>query len=162
MRKPNTNCFDCGKLLYRRPCELAKWKISYCIKCRKFHMSDTAKSKNDSLYIEYIAKWKAGLVDGMLGKYAISRHIKRYLREKYDNKCHRCGWNEVNQHTGSIPLDVEHIDGNFRNNKEENLDLLCPNCHSLTPTYKGANRGKGRKERKKYADMGQWTTPPAL
>ena len=30
------------------------------------------------------------------------------------------------------------------NNKEENLTLLCPNCHSLTPTAKGANKGNGR------------------
>ena len=38
----------------------------------------------------------------------------------------------------------QHIDGNSKNNKEENLTLLCPNCHSLTKTYKGANRGNGR------------------
>ena len=44
----------------------------------------------------------------------------------------------------------EHIDGNYMNNKEENLILLCPNCHSLTQTYKGANRNHGRQGRKKY------------
>ena len=32
----------------------------------------------------------------------------------------------------------------------ENLILLCPNCHSLTATYKGANLNKGRKARSKY------------
>ena len=116
-------------------------------------MGDTAKVINNSLYIKYIIKWKAGLVDGMRGKYQISSHIMRYLREKFDSKCSKCGWNEVNSYTGKIPLEVEHIDGNFRNNKEENLDLICPNCHSLTSTYKGANKGNGRKERKKYADM---------
>lgn len=40
--------------------------------------------------------------------------------------------------------------GNYSNNLESNLILLCPNCHSLTSTYKGANRGHGRKERSKY------------
>ena len=50
-----------------------------------------------------------------------------------------------------MPLEVEHIDGNYLNNSEENLDLICPNCHSLTATYKGANKGKGRKERNKYS-----------
>ena len=44
----------------------------------------------------------------------------------------------------------EHIDGNYMNNKEENLILLCPSCHSLTQTYKGANRNHGRQGRKKY------------
>lgn len=43
-----------------------------------------------------------------------------------------------------IPLEIDHIDGNSENNSEENLRLICPNCHSLTATYKGANRGKGR------------------
>ena len=98
-----------------------------------------------------IKKWKNGEVNGMKGEYQISRHIIRYLYEKYNNKCSKCGWNEINQYTRKIPLEVEHIDGNYKNNKEENLTLLCPNCHSLTPTYKGANRGNGRKERKKYA-----------
>ena len=76
--------------------------------------------------------------------------IKKYLFNKYQNKCARCGWGEVNKYTGNIPLEVEHIDGNYQNNKEDNLILLCPNCHSLTSTYKGANLNKGRKNRNKY------------
>lgn len=71
--------------------------------------------------------------------------------EKYNAKCCRCGWSEVNQYTGNIPLEIEHIDGNYLNNNEENLILLCPNCHSLTSTYKGANKGHGRKDRGKYS-----------
>ena len=42
-------------------------------------------------------------------------------------------------------------DIHYMNNNEETLILLCPNCHSLTQTYKGANRNHGRKERKKYS-----------
>lgn len=55
--------------------------------------------------------------------------------EKYQYKCSRCGWEEENPYTHTIPLEVEHIDGNFRNNKEDNLTLLCPNCHSQTETF---------------------------
>ena len=77
-------------------------------------------------------------------------HIKTYLFKKYNSKCANCGWGEVNKYTGNIPLEVEHIDGNYKNNKEENLILLCPNCHSLTSRYKGANLNKGRKSRNKY------------
>ncbi|MFF7437165.1 HNH endonuclease [Streptomyces sp. NPDC008122] len=42
----------------------------------------------------------------------------------------------------TLPLEVDHIDGDWRNNQPENLRLLCPNCHSTTDTYRG--RGKGR------------------
>ncbi|WP_103532501.1 HNH endonuclease signature motif containing protein [Streptomyces sp. SM11] len=42
-----------------------------------------------------------------------------------------------------LPLEVDHIDGNWRNNQPQNLRLLCPNCHSTTDTYRG--RGKGRR-----------------
>jgi hypothetical protein len=41
-----------------------------------------------------------------------------------------------------LPLEVDHIDGNWRNNRVENLRMLCPNCHSTTDSYRG--RGKGR------------------
>ena len=100
---------------------------------------------------KYIDSWKKGLQNGMKGKYQISNHIRRYLLQKYSNRCSRCGWGEVNPYSGLVPLEIEHIDGNYQNNTETNLILLCPNCHSLTSTYKGANLGKGRKARKKYS-----------
>ena len=98
----------------------------------------------------YIKKWKNNEVNGLRGAYQTSLYIKDYLYKKYNNKCARCGWKEINPYTGNIPLEIEHIDGNYLNNKEENLILLCPNCHSLTSTYKGANKN-GRKPRKKYS-----------
>ena len=105
-------------------------------------------------YELYIDNWKKGICTGLKGKYQISNHIRRYLFEKYHSKCARCGWSLKNPYTGEIPLEIEHIDGNYKNNLESNLILLCPNCHALTATYKGANVGKGRKERKKYSLYG--------
>ncbi|GGN53502.1 hypothetical protein GCM10011579_011780 [Streptomyces albiflavescens] len=39
-----------------------------------------------------------------------------------------------------LPLEVDHVDGNWRNNRPENLRLLCPNCHATTDSYRGRNK----------------------
>lgn len=125
-------CLNCGKEI--------KQKNKYCSNvCQK-----------EFEYKLYINEWKNGIQSGLKGEYQISNHIKTYLFNKYGNKCARCGWGEKNIYTNKTPLEVEHIDGNYKNNNEENLILLCPNCHSLTATYKGANLNNGRKARSKY------------
>lgn len=77
-----------------------------------------------------------------------SRTCKNYLIYKHGNKCMECGWGEVHSVTGKVPVELEHMDGNSDNNSLDNLKLLCPNCHSLTPTYKALNIGNGRHNRK--------------
>ena len=60
----------------------------------------------------------------------------------------KCGWGEMHPLTKLVPLEVHHIDGNYKNNDESNLQLLCPNCHALTETYRSLNNGRGRENRK--------------
>jgi len=70
-------------------------------------------------------------------------------------KCMDCGWDKVNPLSNKCPVELEHIDGNSQNNLPDNLKLLCPNCHSLTPTYKALNVGKGRYSRMKRYNEGK-------
>jgi 5-methylcytosine-specific restriction endonuclease McrA len=70
------------------------------------------------------------------------RKVKRYLLEKFGNKCEECGlelWLDK-----LIPLVLDHKDGNHDNNKLKNCRLICNNCDSLTDTYKNRNKGNGR------------------
>lgn len=82
-------------------------------------------------------------------------NYKKYLIFKHGEKCMECNWNSINKKSGKIPIELEHIDGNSNNNSLDNLKLLCPNCHSLTPTYKSLNRGNGRFLRKKRYQEGK-------
>jgi 5-methylcytosine-specific restriction endonuclease McrA len=103
----------------------------------------------DLAYKQFIERWLSGLETGMKGKTSISCHIRKYLFELHKSKCQLCGWSQVSQSTGKVPLEIDHKDGDYRNNRIENLQLICPNCHSLTATYKSQNKGKGR-NRKYY------------
>lgn len=78
----------------------------------------------------------------------ITTPIRRFLINESGNKCSICSWCEINPYTGNVPLEIDHIDGDSENNVLENLRVICPNCHSLTETYKGANRGRGRHSRR--------------
>ena len=124
--------------------------INYNSEVSKRNKFCSVKCQKEYEYKVYINNWKNGYEDGMRGKYQLSMHIKTYMLKKYNYRCYQCGWNKKNPYTNKIPLEVEHIDGNYLNNKEENLIILCPNCHSLTSTYKGANLNNGRKLRRDY------------
>ena len=95
-------------------------------------------------YNTYISDWKNGLKDGCKGKDDVSVYIRRYLFEKYNNSCQQCGWSKTNIHTKLVPLQIHHIDGDCTNNKENNLELLCPNCHALTENFGSRNKNATR------------------
>lgn len=77
------------------------------------------------------------------------KNYKNYLIYKYGEKCMKCGWSERHPITDKVPIQLEHKDGNSENNNLDNLELLCPNCHSLTETFGALNKGNGRKNRKR-------------
>lgn len=130
LNKQIKNCLNCG-------CEINDSTKTYC---------------NQICFHENRKKNIFNLIDNN-NTTLNSRQYKKYLIEKYGNKCMECGWGEKNPKSNTIPIELEHIDGNGSNNTLSNLKLLCPNCHSLTPTYKGANKGNGRHNRReRYQD----------
>lgn len=104
-------------------------------------------------YQEYIDRWLTGKENGMRGKTLVSRHITRWLFEQRGEACWKCNWDIKHPDSGKCPLETDHIDGCHTNNRPDNLRLLCPNCHSLTSTYRNRNKGKGRAHRReRYAE----------
>lgn len=60
--------------------------------------------------------------------------IRKHLLKDRGNKCEQCG---ISEWLGlPVKIEVDHIDGNRTNNQIINLKLLCPNCHSVTPTWR--------------------------
>lgn len=134
----------------KEPTNKGKKKKHFCVCCGNEIKNKTYakrkycsnKCQQNYEYQEWIKKYKK---DNSIAKSSlwgqIPVQLRRYIFEKFNNKCCKCGWGP---YTKRIPLEVDHIDGNSENNSESNLQLLCPNCHSLTSTYRGANRGFGR------------------
>ena len=66
---------------------------------------------------------------------------KKLLDEGYkEYKCEKCGLSSWLNNP--IPLELHHKDGNHYNNSLENFQLLCPNCHAFTDSYRGKNSAK--------------------
>jgi hypothetical protein len=82
-------------------------------------------------------------IEGVLvkGRLVKSYQLKKRLLDHglKERRCEMCGLESWNGHP--IPLELDHINGRREDNRLENLRVLCPNCHALTPTYRGRNIG---------------------
>jgi hypothetical protein len=122
-------------------------KSKYCENCR--HELGRHQYKYCSIDCQNQLRWKKiieKIENGITTLY--QKNYKKYLIHKYGNKCMKCEWDKINPTTGLVPIQLEHKDGNSENHDLKNLELLCPNCHSLTPTYGALNKGNGRTKRR--------------
>ena len=71
--------------------------------------------------------------------------LRKILTETVGYNCADCGISDWNGK--EITLQVDHIDSNAGNNMPDNVQLLCPNCHSQSKYWGGRNKGNGRAAR---------------
>lgn len=92
-----------------------------------------------------IQQWLNGEHPGYTGKSKqLCAWVRLYLFETRGTQCSQCGWDEKHP-MDNLPLtEIDHIDGDASNNKLENLRILCPNCHSMTPTFRTRNKNSSR------------------
>lgn len=90
-------------------------------------------------------KWRANIKQAWLDKYNATpfaelgmENRRRRVFEEQNYSCNKCGISEWQGF--KISLELEHKDGNTTNNVRENLEGLCPNCHSITDTWRGRNK----------------------
>ena len=122
------NCLNCNKKHVT-----VEWRVGkYCNnKCQKDHITNNRISQwlnEDKSWGLQIPKW-----------------AKNWIIDRDGYECSMCNISTWNN--SPLILECDHIDGNPKNNKPENLRLLCPNCHSQTESFKGKNYGNGRDTR---------------
>ncbi len=115
------------------------------------------KCQHDYQALQYIENWINGKETGG-SIHKVASPVRRWLLNRANHQCEKCGWCEIHPVTGKPPLEVNHRDGNPLNHTPENLEVLCPNCHSLTPTFRNLNKGNGRSK----CPISTVVTAPAL
>lgn len=81
------------------------------------------------------------ILDGKHPEFQTYKLKNRLLKEGiFENRCYNENCTVTNLWNGKpINIELDHIDGNRSNHKLENLKMLCPNCHSQTPTFRAKN-----------------------
>lgn len=87
--------------------------------------------------------------NGLSGNYQIITAVRNYVFQKNENKCECCGKNYINPYINLSVLQIHHKDGDCTNNREENLQLLCPTCHAMTENFGSRNKKATRVDKRK-------------
>lgn len=121
-----------------------------CLFCEK----DTCNPKFCTQECNVLYNWRNTVTEIESVGFIASRTVaKKYLSETYGNVCQICGISEWQGQP--LVLVLDHINGNAEDWTLQNLRLICPNCDSQTPTFKGRNIGNGRHKRRERYRQGK-------
>jgi hypothetical protein len=98
-------------------------------------------SKGVKRDIEYKSIDINEILEGKHPQYQSNKLRLRLIKDSIkEAECECCGLSEWNGLP--IPLELNHIDGDRHNHLIKNLEIICPNCHAQTPTYRARNIGR--------------------
>jgi len=107
--------------------------------CKSCSAKASGKAKSKRRVMSWLSgDWRGGT------DYGLSQTIRDYLLDQSNYSCSKCGFDTPHPDDGKTILEINHIDGNGINHSPNNLEVICPNCHALTSSYRGRNAGKGR------------------
>ncbi len=143
----NNFCIGCGEPCNNKFCNHSCSSKYYNKIKFPYHKGDNRRDKYKSIREKYGDIKGGALLTALKNEELLSipfesiisfdRKRKRIILEQ-SGKCNSCG---VDKWLGrSLSLEVDHKDGNNNNDSRDNLEALCPNCHSITDTWRGRNR----------------------
>lgn len=127
------NCLHCGS--EKTISNKHSFQLKYC--------SNACQAEYENQ--QRINKWLIGEELGWTGKTAMLKAwLRRHLKATRGSACSRCGWDGRHPLDGSSLTEIDHKDGDAHNCTPENLEILCPNCHSMTHTFRARNKNSKR------------------
>jgi hypothetical protein len=145
-----SSCKECRNKKSSREYQQRLLSVKTDLKCKLCDHPISSGSRNG--YIQHLhSKHGKRLIDVDPGFLADrfdslgSAQRRELLLTEANYSCTQCGFNKTRP-CGATILEIDHVDGDHTNNDRSNLRVLCPNCHTLTPTFRNyGNKGNSRR-----------------